>query len=339
MAARVEALEEQVRSLKHQNRMFLTFMQATEERLTVLREQRKASGARTPREGGRDGRSTPRGRPESRGGGSERGPERTDELDEGEKRRRAIARTKKRAQEKRRKQAEEKRQQEEPEEEEEPPPRRAPQRKPPPKRQSAPSPKAERALGGGSGGASIYEQAARNPDAFMEEQEMEQAPTNLKPCGNCGRKFNPEALKRHKQKKICQKKARKVFNMADRRVEEKVAGGSLNSRGKKKEPPKKKSNWRHERAKLQQAIQAGKAVTAAIKSGKDLSSLPPPPPTDPSLDDRTPCPHCSRKFNQQAAERHIPHCAKKNSRMGPPPRGRKAATSKAKGRGAPVRRR
>ena len=39
-----------------------------------------------------------------------------------------------------------------------------------------------------------------------------------------------------------------------------------------------------------------------------LSALP-PPPTDPSLDDRVPCPHCGRKFNATAAERHIPKCS------------------------------
>ena len=38
-------------------------------------------------------------------------------------------------------------------------------------------------------------------------------------------------------------------------------------------------------------------------------------------DDRTPCPYCGRKFNDTAAQRHIPHCQKKakdmQMRMGP----------------------
>lgn len=41
-------------------------------------------------------------------------------------------------------------------------------------------------------------------------------------------------------------------------------------------------------------------------SGK-LSDLPPPPPSE--NPDYIQCPHCNRRFNQAAAERHIPKCA------------------------------
>ena len=44
-----------------------------------------------------------------------------------------------------------------------------------------------------------------------------------------------------------------------------------------------------------------------LDAGGKLSDLPPPPPSDTS--DYVPCPHCSRKFNKGAAERHIPRCA------------------------------
>lgn len=43
-------------------------------------------------------------------------------------------------------------------------------------------------------------------------------------------------------------------------------------------------------------------------------------------DDRTPCPYCGRKFNDVAAQRHIPHCQNKakeqSMRMGPARGGR-----------------
>jgi endogenous inhibitor of DNA gyrase (YacG/DUF329 family) len=29
------------------------------------------------------------------------------------------------------------------------------------------------------------------------------------------------------------------------------------------------------------------------------------------MDTRVPCKYCGRRFNQEAAERHIPHCANK----------------------------
>jgi zinc-finger of a C2HC-type len=50
-----------------------------------------------------------------------------------------------------------------------------------------------------------------------------------------------------------------------------------------------------------------------MADGVDLSTLPPPPASQ-APDDRTPCPHCGRKFNQSAADRHIPKCAEKNRR-------------------------
>lgn len=42
-----------------------------------------------------------------------------------------------------------------------------------------------------------------------------------------------------------------------------------------------------------------------IPGGK-ASDLPPPPPLDTS--DYVPCPHCGRRFNEAAADRHIPKC-------------------------------
>lgn len=44
-----------------------------------------------------------------------------------------------------------------------------------------------------------------------------------------------------------------------------------------------------------------------MKSGGKLSDLPPPPPSE--NPDYVQCPHCGRRFNQAAAERHIPKCA------------------------------
>lgn len=48
-------------------------------------------------------------------------------------------------------------------------------------------------------------------------------------------------------------------------------------------------------------------VTKAQREGKSLAALPPMEPSapDPSL---VPCPHCGRRFNQTAGERHMKHC-------------------------------
>jgi len=66
--------------------------------------------------------------------------------------------------------------------------------------------------------------------------------------------------------------------------------------------PKWKTDSENFRAQLRNA----RKVTDAIAAGRDLKDLPPPEPTyDPSL---VPCPHCGRRFNEKAAERHIPKC-------------------------------
>mmetsp|Transcript_14264 Transcript_14264/g.13836 ORF Transcript_14264/g.13836 Transcript_14264/m.13836 type:complete len:81 (+) Transcript_14264:1038-1280(+) len=45
-------------------------------------------------------------------------------------------------------------------------------------------------------------------------------------------------------------------------------------------------------------------------------------PAPQEYDDRVQCQYCGRKFNETAAQRHIPHCKNKtkdiNARVGPP---------------------
>lgn len=47
-----------------------------------------------------------------------------------------------------------------------------------------------------------------------------------------------------------------------------------------------------------------------VAKGGRLSDLPPPPPS--YNPDYVQCPHCGRRFNESAAERHIPKCASYN---------------------------
>jgi hypothetical protein len=70
-------------------------------------------------------------------------------------------------------------------------------------------------------------------------------------------------------------------------------------------PAKKLPKWKRDHAAFQAALKAGRQVKAAQEAGLPL---PPPPPSSHEHDDRTACPHCGRRFNQQAAERHIPKC-------------------------------
>jgi uncharacterized C2H2 Zn-finger protein len=66
----------------------------------------------------------------------------------------------------------------------------------------------------------------------------------------------------------------------------------------------KSSKWKDQSKAFREAMKAARQVTQAIAAGAPL-----PPPVisapDPSL---IPCPHCGRRFNEKAAERHIPKC-------------------------------
>ena len=67
----------------------------------------------------------------------------------------------------------------------------------------------------------------------------------------------------------------------------------------------KAQKWKQDSNAFRDAMRAAREVTKAIATGAPL-----PPPVnsgpDPNL---TPCPHCGRRFNDKAAERHIPQCA------------------------------
>lgn len=139
------------------------------------------------------------------------------------------------------------------------------------------------------------------------------------PCPHCGRTFSEEAFGRHVG--ICEKvfiRKRKVFDSAQmRRVEDengvtaapqpkkgKAAKPSSSSSSSAADSSKQQSKWRAQSEQFRQALRSAKETSEAIASGAPL-----PPPVmsapDPSL---IQCPHCQRRFNETAAERHIPKC-------------------------------
>lgn len=167
-------------------------------------------------------------------------------------------------------------------------------------------------------------------DESMESDPFPEQSTY--PCPRCGRSFNESALDRHVAKALCQKAARKAFDVAAQRLQDVKAelsqvvradrkGAAAAGGGSRKQQQQqqdeagsaKQSKWRQERARLQEAIQAGKQITQALKEGKPLASIPVAVSSLP--DDRVQCPHCLRRFAEHTAERHIPHCKNTASRM------------------------
>lgn len=68
----------------------------------------------------------------------------------------------------------------------------------------------------------------------------------------------------------------------------------------------KASNWRTKHEDFIKTIRAAKEMQAHLAKGGKLSDLPPPPVSE--NPDYVQCPHCSRRFNEGAANRHIPLC-------------------------------
>ncbi|XP_044264716.1 zinc finger C2HC domain-containing protein 1C isoform X2 [Tribolium madens] len=135
---------------------------------------------------------------------------------------------------------------------------------------------------------------------------------DLNECRFCNRRFAADRLEVHES--ICgktAKKKRKIYDATKHRVEgteleQYVRKGHKNLSSKSsRQAPKK--DWRRTHEEFINAIRAAKMAQAHVAKGGKLADLPPPPPS--SNPDYVQCPHCGRKFNEAAAERHIPKCA------------------------------
>lgn len=144
-------------------------------------------------------------------------------------------------------------------------------------------------------------------------------------CSTCGRKFNPSAIDKHE--KICQKvtnKKRKAFDPKEQRKAEGAAEiDSQNAyskpfgRQQKKpatqaasKPAGKLPKWKQQSLQFRQAMNVGKPDQGGGAGGfnpsQEMSGA------QETYDDRTECQWCNRKFNEEAAKRHIPLCETKH---------------------------
>ncbi|XP_021353479.1 zinc finger C2HC domain-containing protein 1C-like [Mizuhopecten yessoensis] len=193
-----------------------------------------------------------------------------------------------------------------------PPPQPKPTRKPinrrPPQKQnplamSSDSVHDSKPLPSARGGnLSLFEQAARMEGAF-DTEHMKQVK-----CSNCGRKFNADRIDKHRASCGNLTKKRKVLDGTKMRIEgtemEKYVG--KNGVPKRRAPSGKKGNWRKQHEEFVNNIRYARKVAQVQKEGGSLSNLPPPPPAENA--DYVQCPHCNRRYNESAAERHIPKC-------------------------------
>lgn len=155
-------------------------------------------------------------------------------------------------------------------------------------------------------------------------------------CIYCGRFFNPDRIDKHQA--ICGKlkSARpkgvdgqptqteaKVFDAAAQRTGKGSAFVSPEQYQRRQQQrmaavkamrkTAAATSWRRQHAEFQAACHAGR------DDGSFASTSPPAPAPPGSRGGLVPCPHCSRQFEPNAAERHIPICAKVLNRPRPPP--------------------
>lgn len=130
---------------------------------------------------------------------------------------------------------------------------------------------------------------------------------NQERCNICGRGFNKDRIEKHRD--VCQKAATKkvkVFDATKMRTKGTEAEAFVKKGLHKKEVPVKKPNWRAKHEEFLSAIRQARMVQEHLAAGGKLADLPPPPPSE--NPDYVQCPKCLRKFNETAAERHIPRC-------------------------------
>ncbi len=158
-----------------------------------------------------------------------------------------------------------------------------------------------------SSAESLLETSWEEADAYPQG-----SPEQLHECGQCGRRFRAAALERHAVS--CGKmRKRKPLDMTKQRLNQEERDLASHLAKQAKNDVRKKNNsiksndgqkWKKDSETFREAMRAGKETTTSLRDGTPLPEYRPSGP-DPSL---IPCPHCNRRFNANAAERHIPKC-------------------------------
>ncbi|KAM7288197.1 nascent polypeptide-associated complex subunit alpha, muscle-specific form isoform X1 [Ixodes scapularis] len=152
------------------------------------------------------------------------------------------------------------------------------------------------------------------PPPASKPQTPKAPPPELRPlgpnqerCDVCSRGFDKDRIEKHRS--ICKKAAAKkvkVFDATKMRTKGTEAEAFVKRGLHNKAVPVKKSTWRAKHEEFLNAVRQARLVQMHLAAGGKLSDLPPPPPSE--NPDYVQCPSCGRKFNETAAERHIPRC-------------------------------
>lgn len=143
------------------------------------------------------------------------------------------------------------------------------------------------------------ENGNKNQDEYEEGGELVQCTMG------CGRKFNANSIKKHMKicKKVFQSK-RKVFDSSKTRtngVVEKVKAGKGTNNSSKGNSQNKKNMWKKQ----------SEAFRAMLKQSRNEPMTQQDRNVFEEAQNLVLCNWCGRKFNDSAAQKHIPFCEKK----------------------------
>lgn len=144
-------------------------------------------------------------------------------------------------------------------------------------------------------------------------ETMTEAPPQeaLVPCSYCQRTFGSSIIERHMvvcTKAMARNSRRIPFDSLRQRMEGTEMKGYQGRA--KRNVPAPPNHWRQRHTELVAAVRNARLTKRAIERGEAL----PPPPPPAANPDYIQCVYCGRRFNQTAAERHIPFCKEKSER-------------------------
>lgn len=145
-----------------------------------------------------------------------------------------------------------------------------------------------------------------NLDEYGEPGEMVQCTMG------CGRKFNAKVIKKHMTicKKVFQAK-RKVFDSSKARTKDVVPDKLVSkTKGKTTSQPAKnganKEKWKKQSEGFRAMLKQGKGAAISAEEKQELKNV------MEEAQGLVPCNFCGRKFNEVAAQKHIPFCENKH---------------------------
>lgn len=152
---------------------------------------------------------------------------------------------------------------------------------------------------------STYSNGFNNPSTRLDPAPVDQDRVE---CYKCGRKFASDRVEKHIS--VCKGNSSKPAKSL------KVKSSSPNKLHKSEDEV---PEWKKRHLDLVNNIRYAKKIQKVQEEGGDIRSIEAPKQHINPADEYTQCPYCSRRYNRDVAERHIPKCKNIINKPAPPP--------------------